>query len=460
MLAGFCEKEFTPAAGNMPGEFGPYPAAGTLTPLMAHAAALTAGEQSVIFVSMDILFLSTALYTRIKQEIAARTGVPAENIILATTHTHTGCGIDIPVWGTPAQETDALHAAAAAVEAAAEAFANRSTARFGIGLGYEPRFSFCRDWFWDTGELITNSGYANAHRMVAPLDTPDHSVNVMRIDDADGQIRCFIVNYANHPDNHQEHERSRFSADYPGYLRLALRRRFGRDVCVVFLNGACGDVNDLDHKNGTDAFYRRSELCPPQLIGEGLAETVARINETLVTADAPIFINAKTAQHMTRRRFATGEMRRWAERMMDAQAAGRELTEHTRMVAEQYLRDESQLPKEVPLVLHAVHFGPWAVVGIPGEVYSSIAKRIKAASPFANTLVVELEGGFNGYLSPDIAQDAGCYEAIYSDIAFTGHGTADVLVNGAVAMLEEMHADYLQKTLGGVKPCTVTQRER
>ena len=63
------------------------------------------------------------------------------------------------------------------------------------------------------------------------------------------------------------------------------------------------------------------------------------------------------------------------------------------------------------------------------------------------TLVVELESGANGYISPDVIQDCGAYEGIYSTIAFTGHGTVDVLVNGATKMLNAMHKEYLDKAI-------------
>ena len=97
-----------------------------------------------------------------------------------------------------------------------------------------------------------------------------------------------------------------------------------------------------------------------------------------------------------------------------------------------------------------MQLGDWAIVGLPGEIYTCIGTRIKATSPFANTLVVELESGANGYISPDIIQDCGAYEGIYSSIAFTGHGTVDVLVNGATKALCEMHKNYIDKTIGGV----------
>ena len=88
MLAGFCEKDFTPAEGNRPGEIGPYYAKGARTPLMAHAAVITSGDQTQVFISMDIIFITVELSQRIKREIAAALSIPTENILLACTHTH------------------------------------------------------------------------------------------------------------------------------------------------------------------------------------------------------------------------------------------------------------------------------------------------------------------------------------------------------------------------------------
>lgn len=458
MLAGFCEKEYTPAEGNMPGEIGPYYAKGAETPLMAHAATLTSGGQTVIIVSMDIIFITTDLAARIKKDISAKTGVPVPQIILAATHIHTGCGTDYQCWGTPAEPDVANHAGDVAVEAAVEAFENQIEVKWGIGLGYEERFSFCRDWYLTTQRLRSNPGY-KGEELAIPLDSPDQSVNVMRLEDGDGRPRCFIVNYANHPDTDNTN-RTKFSADYPGHLRVALRRRYGRDVVVVFLNGCCGDVNHLDFKNRTDAHYRRKEVYTPQLIGEGLAESVQRINDRILMRDEEMQLGGWSEMHMTKRRRTSDEERAWAARMLEKKEAGEEVSAHTLLLCEQYLADESHLPEEVPVEIHTVQIGPWAVVGLPGEIYSCIGKRIKANSPFADTLVVELESGANGYISPDIIQDCGAYEGIYSSIAFTGHGTVDVLVNGATEMLNRMHKEYLDKAFGNIVLRPVTTREK
>ena len=448
MLAGFSEKEFTPAEGNMPGEIGPYYAKGTRTPLMAHAAVITSGEKTAVFVSIDIIFITTALSDRIKKKISDAISVPVENILLACTHTHTGCGTDYQCWGTPAEPEAAEFAGEMAVAAAKEAYETRTECTYGTGKGYEPRYSFNRDWYMADGRLRSNPGF-KGDDLVAPFDTVDQSVHVMRLDSVEEKRpKCFIVNYANHPDNHKK--RDKFSADYPGFLRLALQRRFGRDITVVFLNGTCGDVNDMDFKYRTSDAYRDHGLCPPELIGEGLAETVAKINENITMKNAYPFIAAASEMQTTLRRHATAEMRAWAKMIMDKKAAGEQMLEHSVLLAEQYLAEPEEMPATCEVEVHVIQVGDWAIVGLPGEIYTCIGTRIKANSPFPNTLVVELESGANGYISPDIIQDCGAYEGIYSTIAFTGHGTVDVLVNGATGLLNEMHKEYLDKTIGGV----------
>ena len=58
MLAGFAEIEITPKEGYMPGEFGPqWASEGSIGGLYANAAAFTSGEESLIFLSVDILLV-------------------------------------------------------------------------------------------------------------------------------------------------------------------------------------------------------------------------------------------------------------------------------------------------------------------------------------------------------------------------------------------------------------------
>lgn len=101
--------------------------------------------------------------------------------------------------------------------------------------------------------------------------------------------------------------------------------------------------------------------------------------------------------------------------------------------------DDPNEPDTVELEIHTIQIGPWAIVGLPGEIYSEIGKRIKAVSPYPHTIIVELANATNGYISPDHIVTSETYEAKISKYnAFTGLGTADVLVNGSLKMLGEM----------------------
>ena len=79
-------------------------------------------------------------------------------------------------------------------------------------------------------------------------------------------------------------------------------------------------------------------------------------------------------------------------------------------------------------------------------------RRIKANSPFANTIVVEIANGYHGYISPDLIQRAGNYEGIYSMVAYTGLGSADTLIHGATDMLYALYYSDNQASFGGLRP--------
>ena len=102
--------------------------------------------------------------------------------------------------------------------------------------------------------------------------------------------------------------------------------------------------------------------------------------------------------------------------------------------------------------ISVLQIGPWTIVGLPGEIYSDIGLKIKANSPFANTIVTEIVNGYNGYVSPDIIQFSRCYEGRYSNVAYTGLGTDRVIIDGATHMLNALFDAENIKEFGELKP--------
>ena len=454
MIAGFAEREYTPTEGIVPGQIKAGYAVGKRTPLMAHVAVMESRGIGAVLVALDILFVSVEFAAKLRARIGEMTGVPVDRILVACSHTHTGCAIDLDCWAFKGKNEYLEPVEAAVIDAVQEAMQNRAEVKMGVGTGFDARFNFCRDFFTTDGYLMMNPGHHRAHMLVKPYAAVDHSVNVMRFDALDGKPLCFVVNYANHLDTGggKPKEKS-FSADYAGYLRLALQKEYGEGVTVLFLNGCCANVNHYDYKYGTDRVgHCREGAFPSVEIGEGIAETVKNITPALTTAEGEHHIQGKSQMHVTARRRATREQREWAEKFLaEATPTEGDMQLRSALLAELYATDPSTLPTTVDLEIQVLQIGPWAIVGLPGEIYSNIGLRIKANSPFANTIVVELANGTHGYMSPDEVQESGCYEGIYSNVAYTGHGTDRVLINGATAMLNALNEVDNAVSFGGFR---------
>ncbi len=439
MLAGFAEIDITPKSGNMPGQFGIFRATeGTIGGLYANAAAFTSGSASLIFVSVDIIFFSARFGSDVRRRISELTGVPSENILVAGTHTHTGGPTDVKCWGTPAEPENAALTADKMVDAAVAAWNNRAEAKLGVGRCYEPRFSFCRDYCMDDGRIKTNVGYAKAPNIKGRAGAVDYALDVMRVDDTDGNIKCFIVNYANHPDN-EPMPRTRYSADYIGYMRRELKRVYGDDVTVLYFNGTAGDVNAADFWHKTDYWYRGAGQNTPKFIGEGLAEDIVNMNPRIVADVTDPYIAAMAKDCIVPTRKPTQENLDWAESVKDKRGTG-ELRDFEEAYAEVYLNYvESEWHNEEEIEVPVIRFGPWSIIGLGGEIYSEIGIRIKRDSPYESTLVFQLANGAHGYIPPASIMGTATYPAKWGRyVTYLGAETADILIENSLEMLSEL----------------------
>ena len=452
MKAGFAEREYTPAEGSVPGQILENYAVGRDTPLMAHVAMIESDGVGTALIQLDILFVSTDFATKIRNKVSQMTGYPFENVWVTCSHSHTSCAIDHDVWAFKGKPEYVDPIEEKIMEAVAAARENMVDVKLGVGTGYDARYNFCRDFYTTDGYIVMNPSKDMAGKLVKPYAAVDHTVNVMRIEDLEGKPRCFIVNFANHLDTNRS--KAKFDADFPGWMRLALQREYGEDVAVLFLNGCCANINHIDFLNYSHKETScRPESFPPREIGEGLAQTVLSIQNQIYTRDGEINIQGLSRSYPTVRRRASAEDIAWAKELKAKRAAGETVRDHYDLLADMYLKEEqTPPPTTVDFGIHVLQIGPWTIVGLPGEIYSDIGLKIKANSPYANTIVVEIANGYFGYVSPDIIQHSRCYEGRYSMVAYTGLGAEKVLIDGSANMLHALFDADNVKYFGTVKP--------
>lgn len=441
MKVGFAEVEFTPPIGTiMPGGFLPVESVASCGGLFASAVAFTENDRTVILISMDVLSSKPYYTDDIRMRISKETGVPKDNIMVMAIHTHTGPAVEYKGWHCEANLEVSKNTADKTVEAGIAAWKNREEGKLGIGDCIEPRYSFNRDFYMMDGNIVMNpTDKKNIVKCAGPVD---HSVNIMRVDDMNGEIKGFLVNYANHACCHGMSNKNHLSADFPGFMRRALKKYYGEQIKVLFFNGTAGDINCLDFSNHTDTYYWNG--LAPETIGQGLAADVIGVSQNMHVDITDPYIDALSEKCITSRRYKTQKDYEWALEIAKDMASHNAVE---RAYAQEYLKPEEDYPKEVELEVHTIRIGPWTIVGLPSEIYTEIGLRIKWASPYKNTVVFELANGTHGYIAPRYVVNSTTYETKYSPVnSFCGEETADKLVEHSIKQLGKMaHKERVPK---------------
>jgi len=136
------------------------------------------------------------------------------------------------------------------------------------------------------------------------------------------------------------------------------------------------------------------------------------------------------------------ELVRKAEEIIALHEAGRdaEIPETgmgiTTLVAEAYTRKRLEHgPDHLSLHLCALAFGDVAITGAPGEPFTEVGRRTKAASPYAMTLYCCCANGCEAYFPTQDAYEEGGYEARSSKFKA---GVAESLMDHSSVLLRDL----------------------
>jgi len=398
ICAGVASADITPPVGVelAGGAFGESSA--VLHPLTARVLFLTDGFEGALLISADVVGFDTPYSEAIRAAISRRCEVPVEHVMLAATHTHGGpATAAYRNWGRP---NDAYRQwlQGRLVELAAKAAASPQPVE--VGAAY--------------GEC---AGIA-ANRVIEGGPTDDR-VGVVRIDTADGRPLAAMVNYACHPVAlHDFH--ALITPDFPHVVREEMREALGEDVEVFYLTGACGDVNPAGFVFGDTA--NAPAVC--RHAGQALAAAAlhalarARGEQTGQLACAAVECNLPLAPLPPEARLAE-MVEKYSARLPGIPNPGPANWEYcetkTRLEwareAVDFLQSGQPQPTERPVSLQAFRVGPAAILGIPGELFSTFGPRIRDAVPGSITLISTQTNGSEGYFPDEHAFAVEHYEA-------------------------------------------------
>jgi len=353
-----------------------------------------------------------------------KTGIPDTNILVAATHSHTGPlyfdalrtflhGRALAKNGSDPQETIDYPSALAEKLAGAivQAKAAAKPIELAAGIAKQTGLSFNRRFHMKDGTVVFNPGKLNPNivRAAGPID-PDVGFVLFR-ERRQRQAFASLTVFALHLDTTGG---TAYSADYPFHFERSVCAKFGDDFLSIFGAGTCGDINHIDVS--TNRLQKGGD--ESQRIGKTLGESVLTALPELKTANKPSLAVRYTRVFAPLQEFSEEQIARARERM--ARVGSKELSfleqvESYTILDVQEMRARSG--RMLPMEVQAFRLDDDTIlVGLPGEVFVELGLAIKQASPFRNTLVVELCNNDMGYVPTKRVFVEGSYEVVNSRV--------------------------------------------
>lgn len=448
--AGFAEEDITPAVGmEMPGNYGKVFHTKFHDPCKVRAAVFDDGNRPVALVGVDALMVPRHLVLEARKQIQEQCGIPPESVMVGASHSHSSgpTGMVQPGqfdFASPLVQSLAYEQSSCAnaeylprvqkaiVDAVSRAFSSRASALCGVGKGIEDKAAFNRRFNMKNGQVYTHPGKGNPD-VLSPAGPIDPEVGVIGVWDPNQKFLGCVVNYACHATTSPDG----ISANWICYLEQAIRGIMGENAVVVFMQGFCGDVTQVD--NLSSYAERPGEESARYVGGRIGAEAVKTLVGMQKGTLSPL--SAQSELLSLNHRIPDPERVKQC-----AEIAQKKLEEvgHTEWIfAKEIVLLDALLSKEpkAEAEIQAIQVGPAVFLSAPGEMFCQLGLDIKKQSKFSFTFPVELANGCVGYIpTPEaLGEHGGGYETRLTSYSNLEVDAGTKMVEAAVTLANGMN---------------------
>lgn len=234
--------------------FRDHPAEGKLTDLWAKALTLEGADgQKAVIITTDLVGISKELSDNIRKQISVKLHLTYSQIILNTSHTHTGPvvgNLSADIYNLNAVERKSVNEYAELLQRkiinlVVEAFGKMKPAKLYSGNGIT-RFQVNRHTNKESD--LTATTHLNGPN--------DYSVPVLSVTDHNNNNIAILFGYACHNTTLSIYK---WSGDYAGFAQLELEKKYPEAI-ALFFQGAGGDQNPLPRRTVSLAKQYGKEL--------------------------------------------------------------------------------------------------------------------------------------------------------------------------------------------------------
>lgn len=443
LMAGAATSNITPElGGEVVGGFLPFPCTHIHDELHARCLVLDDGKTKLALVVCDLLGLHRSLSVKARELIEKETGIPAANVLISGTHTHSATnalGGSPRTYSSDYDLTDYQKFVARRVADGVRRASNLlRPAEIAFGTVDVPEHVHIRRWFLKEGTMPPNpfgkidkvkmNPGAGIPNLVEPAGEPDPRVSFLAVREPGGRLISVYSAYSLHyvggvGEGH-------ISADYYGMYCEALKRlqQGGGDdppFVAMMANGTSGDANNINFRTPQP---RKKPYEQMRYVAEDIA---AKVNEAITKVSwqsaAPLVARYRELDVQWRK--ISPELIAWAK---DTEAktpriqgkADLPLAYAGRVQRLANASPETKTPVQI------LRIGDVCIGTTPCETFAEMGMEFRKRSPFAKSFMVELAHGYYGYMPTPRHFDLGGYE--------TWPGTNNLEPQASVKMMDAL----------------------
>ncbi len=386
-------------------------------PLNARSLVLDNGSVRIAVVVVDSCMIPRDIIDAAREKASRSTGIPAGNLLVSATHTHTA----VTVGGVFQSEPEAAYQEFLKdriAQAVIEAASRLEPARVGWAVGINARQVFNRRWFmrpgfkyvdpFDTGtDRVRMNPPAGSSQLLAPAGPIDPEVPVLSVQARDGRPLALLANYSLHYVGGVAADG--LSADYFGEFAVQMAQRLGAEEADppfvgIMSNGTSADINNI---NFSEKFVRRQPFEQIRRVASDVADSAHHAYRRIEHHDWVPVASSQAEIELGVRLPDRKDLER-ARKILKEAGPGPYRDRRAIYARETVLLAE--YPAQVQVRLQAIRIGNLGIVSTPCETFVETGLAIKRESPLRPTFVIELANGYNGYLPTARQHALGGYE--------------------------------------------------
>lgn len=396
-------------------------------PLLLTCTAICDGENVALIMTADLKKMLDNVAKRSLDIIEKEFGIPAANVIISCTHSHSAPDAGSSAEGNVPWMQQYYKKLPQVVEAALRDLDVVEAAYTGKANTEHP-IAFVRRYLCADGVYRMNP--STSDKPVSHESEADPEFRTIRFDRKNAKD-VLLVNFQTHYGGATSTYKEQLSADFVHPFRQKAEKKW--DCEFAYYSGAGGNINFNSMLPGERYYDTWLDAI------DGFMETT----EACLKAEEKV----ELGKIQTQRSIVAAKVRHDSEervaRAKEVRDAGYE-TEAGKALMQKYGFDgyydasftvvRSELGETLDVPLNAVSFGDLAWAAYPYEMFDTNGKEVRDGSPFKTTFICTLSGGAFGYIPSQLGYSHGGYETY--NCRFVG-GTGEQLAQESIRLLNE-----------------------